>query len=94
MLEMDNHLRALNIEEQRVAMKPTETLEDISLDDEHPNWITCIVIQANPLICKELALFLKNNLDVFSLSHEDMPRIDSSVMVHQLNVSSSFPPIR
>lgn len=59
MLEMDNHLRALNIVEQRVAMKPTETLKDISLDDDHPNWITYIVIQANPLICKELALFLK-----------------------------------
>ena len=38
--------------------------------------------------------FLRNNQDVFALSHEDMPGIDPSVMVHRLNVSPSFPPIR
>ena len=31
---------------------------------------------------------------MFALSHEDMPGIDPSVMVHKLNVSPSFPPIR
>ena len=33
MLEMDDHLQALNIEERRVAVEPTEDLEEISLDD-------------------------------------------------------------
>ena len=32
-LEMDDHLQALNIEEIRVAVEPTEDLEEISLDD-------------------------------------------------------------
>ena len=34
MLEMDNHLQALNIEERRVTVKLTEDLEEISLDDD------------------------------------------------------------
>ena len=31
---------------------------------------------------------------MFAWNHEDMPRIDPSVMVHRLNVSPSFPPVR
>ena len=36
MQEMDDHLQALNIEERRIAVKPTENLEEISLDDNIP----------------------------------------------------------
>ena len=41
-----------------------------------------------------LTTFLKANQDVFAWSHEDMPRIDPSTIVHKLNVSPSFPPIQ
>ena len=34
------------------------------------------------------------NQDVFAWSHEDMSGIDPSIMVHKLNVSSSFLPVR
>ena len=43
---------------------------------------------------QELKAFLKDNQDVFAWGHEDMPGIDSSIMVHKLNVSPSFSPIR
>ena len=42
MLEMDDRLQALNIEERRVAIEPTEDLEEISLDNNIPNRITHI----------------------------------------------------
>ena len=45
-------------------------------------------------IHKELTLFLKNNWDIFAWNHENMSGINPSVIVHKLNVSSSFPPIR
>ena len=51
-------------------------------------------MQANPLVRKELALFLKNNQDVFAWTHKDMLGINPSVMVHKLNVSPSFLPVR
>ena len=38
--------------------------------------------------------FLKSNQDVFAWTYEDMPGIDLSVIVHRLNVSPSFPPVR
>ena len=34
MLEIEGHLQALNIEEKRVTVEPTEDLEEISLDDD------------------------------------------------------------
>ncbi|XP_075640239.1 uncharacterized protein LOC142611983 [Castanea sativa] len=49
---------------------------------------------ANLTVRHALTTFLKENRDVFAWSHEDMPRIDPSVMVHRLNVSPSFPPVR
>ena len=42
MLEMVDHLQALNIEEQRVIVEPAEVLEGISLDDNYPSCIPCI----------------------------------------------------
>ena len=66
MLEIDDHLQALNIKEQWVTVEPTETLEDISLDNDRLDRVTHISTQANPLIREELALFLKNNQDIFT----------------------------
>ena len=78
---------------RRAVTSTYHLLEDIPLDDDHPNWITCIDTQVNSLVRQELILFLKGNLDVFAWSHEDMPKIDRNTMVHQLNVFPSFSPV-
>ncbi|XP_065619152.1 uncharacterized protein LOC136063143 [Quercus suber] len=94
MMEMDDHLQTTSIEEHRSATEPVEKLEEIPLDDSMPNQTTRIGTLASPAIRQTLTTFLKENQDVFAWSHEDMPGIDPSVMVHRLNVSPSFPPIR
>jgi len=66
MLKMDNHLQALSIKERRVVVELMEDLEEISLDDNILGWITRVSMQADPIVCKELALFLKNNQNVFA----------------------------
>lgn len=43
-----------------------ENLEEISLDDDILSQITRISTQANLSVCKELALFLKKNRDIFA----------------------------
>ena len=85
MLEMDDHLQALNIEERKATIEPTKDLEEISLNDDTPGWTARISAQVDPSVWKELALFLKNNRDVFAWSHEDMPGISPNTMVHMLN---------
>ena len=94
MLEMDYHLQALNIEERRVTVEPTKDLDVISLDDDTPSQTTCIGIQADTSVHKKLALFLRNNQDIFAWSYEGMLRISPSIMVHRLNVCPFVTPVR
>ena len=49
---------------------------------------------ASPTIRQDLGNFLRRNEDIFAWSHEDMPGIDPSVIVHRLNVDPDSPPVR
>ena len=84
----------MNIEEHRMATEPVEKLEEILLNDSKLDRTTRIGTLANPAVRQALITFRKSNRDVFTWSHEDMLRIDLSVIVHRLNVSLSFPPTR
>ena len=52
--------------------------------------MTRIGTLASQLVRQALTAFLRENQDVFAWSHEDMPGIDSLVIVHRLNVLPSF----
>ena len=93
MMEMDDHLQAMNIEEHRAVTKPVEKLEEIVLNDSKPDQMTKIGTLTSLTIRQALMTFLKDNRDVFAWSYEDMLGIDLLIMVHKLNVSPSFPPI-
>ena len=94
MMEMDDHLQAMSIEEHQMMTDPKEKLEEVFLDDSNLEQITKIGTLASPAVIQALTPFLKSNRDIFAWSHEDMPEIDPSVIVHRLNVSPSFPHIR
>ena len=55
--------------------------------------MTRIGTLASPPVHQVLKAFLRENRDIFAWSHEDMPGIDPSVMVHKLDMSPSFPTI-
>ena len=94
MLEMEDHQQTMCIGEQRTTAEPVEELEEIVLDESRPRQTTRMGTLASPMIHQDLAGFLRMNQDVFTWSHEDMPRIDSSVIVHRLNVNPASSPIR
>ena len=73
--------------EQQTTAESVEELEEISLDESRPERTTRMGTLASSLIRQNLAAFLRMNQDVFAWSHEDMPRIDPSVIVHRLNVN-------
>ena len=93
-MEMDDHLQKMNIKKQWIVAELIERLEEVLLDDSKPNRTTKIGTFANLMVRQAITTFLKDKQDVFGWSHEDMPGIDPLVMVHRLNVSPSFPPIR
>ena len=80
------------IGEQRTTAESVEELEEITLNELRPERTTRMGTLASSLICQAFAAFLKMNQDVFAWSHEDMPGIDPSVIVHRLNINPS--PIR
>ena len=84
----------MNIEERRVVLEPTEVLEDIPLDENDPEKSTKIGADWEEKIKKDLIRFLRENIDVFAWSHEDMPDIDLSVITHRLNIYPSSKPVR
>lgn len=43
---------------------------------------------------QELQSFLRDNTDVFSWTHEDMPDIDLQIIAHYLNISSEARPVK
>ena len=93
MLEMDDHQQILCIEEQRAIAEPIEELEEVTLDESKPEWTTRMGTLSSRMVRQALITFLKENLEVFAWSHEDMLGIDPSIIVHRLNVSPSSPPI-
>ena len=82
------------IGEQRTTAKPVEELEEIILDESRLERTTKMGTLASSMIRQDLAGFLRINQDVFAWSHEDMPEIDPSVIVHRLNVNPASLPIR
>ena len=94
MLEMEDHQQTMCIEDQQTIAKSVEELEKVTLDELRPERMTRMGTLASQPIRQALAAFLKMNQDVFAWSHEDMPEIDPSVIVHKLNVNLASLPIR
>ena len=94
MLEMEDHQQTMCIREQRTMAEPVKELEEVILDESRPGRTTRMGTLANPTIRQDLVGFLRMNQDVFAWSHEDMPGIDPSIIVHRLNVNPESPPVR
>ena len=69
-----------------------EELESIKLDDQHLELVIQIGSQLPGCLRDQLISFLREHNDVFAWSHEDMPGIDLSIIVHRLNVDHGHKP--
>ena len=90
---MDEQTQTMNIEERRIVAEPIEALEDISLDKDDPGKSTRIGADLDGKIKKGLIRFLRENIDMFAWSHEDILGIDPSVITHRLNIYPSSKPV-
>ena len=70
-----------------------EKLEMVELVEGDPTKTTQVGIILNLQTKKEIISFLKDNLDVFTWSHEDMPGIPANIIQHYLNVDPEKKPI-
>ena len=70
-----------------------EALETIELVDGELMKTTMVGMTLSPEMKEKLVQFLKNNLDIFAWSHEDMPSISTKIIQHKLNVDPKKKPV-
>ena len=71
-----------------------EALEIVELTEGEAKGTTKIGMTLSPEMRTRLIQFLKENIDVFAWSHEDMPGIAPEVIQHQLNVDPEWKPVQ
>ena len=71
-----------------------KALEEVELVDRMTTRMTRIGTTLSPEMRSTLVQFLKENLNVFTWSHEDMPGISPRVIEHKLNVNPKKKPIQ
>ena len=71
-----------------------ETLEIVALVDDGMTKTSRIGTTLSPEMRTRLIKFLKENLDVFAWSHEDMPGISPKIIQHKLNVNPERKPVQ
>ena len=74
--------------------KSSQELEEVNLVDGDMTKVTKMRTGLNPVLKSRIVEFLKKNLDVFTWTHKDMPRIDNEVIKHKLNVDHTKKPIQ
>ena len=70
-----------------------EALEIVELVNGEITKMTRIRMTLSPKMKLRLVQFLKENLDIFAWSYEDMPGISTKVIQHRLNVDPKRKPI-
>ena len=80
------------IEEKEV--NEMEALETVVLAEDETTKTTRIGTTLSPKIRTKLIQFLKENLDVFAWSHENMSGISTEVIQHKLNVNPEKKPMQ
>ena len=71
-----------------------EKLETVELAEGSPPKTTQVGMNLNPRTKEGIVSFLKNNLDIFTWSHDDMLGIPTSLIQHHLNVDLGKKPVQ
>ena len=85
----ENHTWMIGEEESKV-----EALETVALVEDGTTKMTRIGTTLSSEMRTRLFEFLKENLDVFAWSHEDIPCISPKIIQHKLNVDPERKPIQ
>ena len=74
------------------SKKPMQELEDVVKGDATK--VTKVGAWLDSDLKGKIVEFLKQNLDIFAWTHEDMPGIDNKVVEHRSNVDPTRKPIQ
>ena len=74
--------------------KPVQELEDVNLVKGDDTKVTKVEAGLDLDLKDKIVEFLKQNMDIFAWTYEDMLGIDNKVIEHKLNVDPTRKPIQ
>ena len=74
--------------------KPVQELEDVNLVKGDDTKVTKVEAGLDSDLKDKIVEFLKQNMDIFAWTYEDMLGIDNKVIEHKLNVDPTRKPIQ
>ena len=90
LVSKENHLWVIENKMPEIV----EKLETIKLVEGDLTKTTHIGTSLSTKTREEIVSFFKDNLDVFTWSHEDMPSIPTNIIQHHLNVDPEKKPVQ
>ena len=69
-------------------------MEEVNLVEGDTAKVTKVGMRLDPVLKSKIMEFLKQNLDVFAWTHEDMLGIDNEAREHKLNVDPTKKPVQ
>ncbi|CAA7034284.1 unnamed protein product [Microthlaspi erraticum] len=66
----------------------------VCIDEEHPERCVVIGAQHEETLRAEFFALLKENINAFAWTAEDMPGIEINITCHELNVDPTFKPVK
>ena len=73
--------------------KHLQELKDVNLIEGDTTKVTKIGAGLDSTLKDKIVDFLKQNLDIFAWTHEDIPGINNKVIEHRLNVDPTRKPV-
>ena len=82
------------LEHESKAIQPQEPLETINLGNEHEKKEVKICALLETGVREELIVLLRDFSDIFAWSYQDMPGLDTDIVVHKLPLRPECPPVK
>ena len=92
--EVPGELARLLQQEERTIQPHVEPVETVNLGTEEDKKEVKIGANMEPSVKKRLAQLLHDYVEVFAWSYEDMPRLDTNIMLHRLPTKEDCPLVK
>ena len=83
------------LQQEEIAIQPHEDLLDtINLGNEDDKKEIKVGANLEPSVKEHIIQLLHDYVEIFAWSYEDMPRLDTNIMVHRLPTREDCPPVK
>ena len=92
--EVPRELARLLQQEERAILPHEELLETINLGTKEDRKEVKVGANLEPSVKERLVQLLNEYVEIFAWSYEDMPGLDTDIVVHRLPKREDYPPIK